>query len=122
MRPTAHNHTHDHQGDGTVINAILGRASFFGRGRTQLAPRRTCALVVPVFEGSDPYDLRFTDIKRETLPTSGQDARCQPSLGRPSGRGQAAFFQRSTLVLPDLEEEMIGAKQRLDLGDWIWWI
>jgi Protein of unknown function (DUF3108) len=33
----------------------------------QLARRGTCALVVPVFDGSGLYDLRFTDVKRETL-------------------------------------------------------
>jgi hypothetical protein len=33
----------------------------------QLARRGTCALVVPVFDGSGLYDLRFADVKRETL-------------------------------------------------------
>jgi len=33
----------------------------------QLARSGTCALVVPVFDGIGLYDLRFTDVKRETL-------------------------------------------------------
>jgi Protein of unknown function (DUF3108) len=33
----------------------------------QLATRGTCTLVVPVFDGSALYDLRSTDVKRETL-------------------------------------------------------
>jgi len=37
----------------------------------QLARRGTCALVVPLFDGSGLYDLRFTDIKRETLTANG---------------------------------------------------
>ncbi len=37
----------------------------------QLAQRGTCALVVPVFDGSGLYKLRFTDGKRETLSADG---------------------------------------------------
>ena len=33
----------------------------------QLAQRGTCALVIPVFDGSGLYNLRFSDVKRETL-------------------------------------------------------
>ncbi len=37
----------------------------------QLAHGGTCALVVPVFDGSNVYNLRFTDLKRETLAADG---------------------------------------------------
>ncbi|MGC2199365.1 MAG: DUF3108 domain-containing protein [Stellaceae bacterium] len=37
----------------------------------QLAQRGTCALVIPVFDGSGLYNLRFTDVKRETLSADG---------------------------------------------------
>jgi hypothetical protein len=37
----------------------------------QLAQRGTCTLVVPVFDGSGLYKLRFTDVKRETLSADG---------------------------------------------------
>jgi hypothetical protein len=80
----------DYQGDGTVINAstrssaehLLLVAAEQVRGTVdqltayfllerQLARRGTCALVVPVFDGSGLYDLRFTDTKRETLTANG---------------------------------------------------
>ena len=76
----------DYRGDDTVINAAtptsgespLLVAAAQVRGTVdqltayfllerQLARRGTCALVVHVFDGSGLYDLRFTDIKRETL-------------------------------------------------------
>lgn len=37
----------------------------------QLARRGTCALVVRVFDGAGFYNLRFTDVKRETLSADG---------------------------------------------------
>ena len=37
----------------------------------QLAQRGTCTLVVPVFDGSGLYTLRFTDVTRETLSADG---------------------------------------------------
>ena len=37
----------------------------------QLASRGTCALVVPVFDGSGLYNLRFTDVKRDLLTADG---------------------------------------------------
>lgn len=40
----------------------------------QVARRGTCALVVAVFDGGGLYDLRFTDVRRETLaPDSYQN-------------------------------------------------
>jgi hypothetical protein len=36
-----------------------------------LAQRGTCALVVPVFDGSALYNVRFTDIKSEALSADG---------------------------------------------------
>ena len=80
----------DYQGDGTVINSstpssaknLLLAAAQQVRGSVdqltaylllerQLASRGTCALVVPVFDGSGLYNLRFTDIKRDLLTADG---------------------------------------------------
>jgi Protein of unknown function (DUF3108) len=41
------------------------------RWRGQLAQHGTCWVIVPVFNGSGLYNLRFTDIKRETLSADG---------------------------------------------------
>lgn len=38
---------------------------------TQLAHGGSCSLVVPVFDGSGFYNLRFSDLKRETLSADG---------------------------------------------------
>jgi Protein of unknown function (DUF3108) len=76
----------DYAGDGTVTNAAAPPSAespvFVSaqqlRGTVdqltayfilehQLAHRGTCALVVPVFDGSGLYNLRFTDVKREIL-------------------------------------------------------
>jgi hypothetical protein len=76
----------DYPGDGTVINSstrpsaenLLLVAAQQVRGTVdqltayfllerQLARRGTCGLVVPVFDGSGLYNLRFTDIKQEML-------------------------------------------------------
>jgi hypothetical protein len=37
----------------------------------QLARRGTCALVVPIFDGAGLDDLRFSDLKEETLSADG---------------------------------------------------
>ena len=37
----------------------------------KLAQHGTCRVVVPVFDGSGLYNLRFTDVKRETLSADG---------------------------------------------------
>jgi hypothetical protein len=80
----------DYRGDGTVINVsappsadrpflvaaeqIRGTVdqltAYFILER-QLADRGTCALVVPVFDGSGFYNIRFTDVKREALSADG---------------------------------------------------
>lgn len=80
----------DYRGDGIVINASTqpstGRPLLVSadqiRGTVdqltayflverQVAHRGTCAMVVPVFDGSGLYNLRFTDVKRETLSADG---------------------------------------------------
>ena len=80
----------DYRGDGTVINSstppsvenLLLIAGQQMRGTVdqltaylllerQLASRGTCALVVPVFDGSGLYNLRFTDVKRDLLTADG---------------------------------------------------
>jgi hypothetical protein len=45
----------------------------------QLARRGTCALVVPVFDGSGIYNLRFTDIKREMLTADSYQNFARPT-------------------------------------------
>ena len=37
----------------------------------QLAGGGNCSLVIPVFDGSGFYNLRFTDLKRDTLSDDG---------------------------------------------------
>jgi len=87
----------DYRGDGTVINSstppsvenLLLIAGQQMRGTVdqltaylllerQLASRGTCALVVPVFDGSGLYNLRSTDVKRETLSADGYQAFAGP--------------------------------------------
>ena len=76
----------DYRGDDAVINAstpssaerplliaaeqvrgTVDQLTAYFLVERQLARRGTCALVVPVFDGSGLYDLRFTDVKRENL-------------------------------------------------------
>ena len=76
----------DYRTDGTVINASTSSSPGWAssipaaqiRGTVdqltayfllerQLAQRGTCALVVPTFDGSALYNVRFTDIKSEVL-------------------------------------------------------
>ena len=80
----------DYRGDGTVINAssppsagrpllvaaqqisgTVDQLSAYFILEHQLARRGTCALVVPVFDGSGFYNLRFKDATRETLAADG---------------------------------------------------
>jgi hypothetical protein len=88
----------DYRGDGTVINGSTppstGRPLFVAaeqiRGTVdqltayfllerQLAHGGTCALVVPVFDGSGLYNLRFTDARREVLSADGYQNFAGPS-------------------------------------------
>jgi hypothetical protein len=80
----------DYRGDGTVIDAspppsaerpllvaaeqmrgTVDQLTAYFLIERQLANRGTCALVVPVFDGAGLYNLRFTDVKRETLSPDG---------------------------------------------------
>jgi len=45
----------------------------------QLAQRGGCALVVPVFDGSALYNVRFTDIKSEALSADGYQNFARPT-------------------------------------------
>jgi Protein of unknown function (DUF3108) len=80
----------DYRSDGTAINVSATPSSerpffiaaeqirgtvdqltaFFLLER-QLARHGTCGIVVPVFDGSGLYNLRFTDVKREILSADG---------------------------------------------------
>jgi Protein of unknown function (DUF3108) len=53
-----------------VRNTVDQLTAYF-RLEHQLARRGTCALVVPVFDGAGLYDLRFNDLKEETLSADG---------------------------------------------------
>lgn len=80
----------DYRGDGTVIKAsalpaaggplpvaaeqihgTIDQLTAYFLLERQVAYRGTCRLVVPVFDGSGLYNLRFTDLKRETLSADG---------------------------------------------------
>jgi uncharacterized protein DUF3108 len=76
----------DYRGDGSVANVLTPPSSerpvfvaaeqvrgtvdqltaYFLEER-QLAQHGTCGIVIPVFDGSELYNLRFTDLKRENL-------------------------------------------------------
>ncbi len=49
------------------IQDTVDQLTAFFMVERQLAQRGTCTLTVPVFDGSGLYDLRFTDVKQETL-------------------------------------------------------
>ena len=57
----------------------------------QLASRGTCALVVPVFDGGGFYNLRFSDVKRETLSAD--------SYQRFAGETQVCQVSREEIVV-----------------------
>jgi hypothetical protein len=107
----------DYRGDGDVINAskpvaaekrVLVSAeqmrgtvdqltAFFILER-QLAQGGNCALVVPVFDGSGRYNLRFSDLKRETLSADGYQ--------KFAGPAQICEVTREDIVVdPDKNED-----------------
>jgi len=118
----------DYRTDGTVINASTpsspGWASAIPaaqiRGTVdqltayfllerQLAQRGTCALVVPVFDGSALYNVRFTDIKSEVLAAdsyqnfAGQTQLCQlvrEEILRNPGQGEDTYQQGKVWYAP----------------------
>jgi Protein of unknown function (DUF3108) len=88
----------DYRGDGTVINAsvpppsgppfVVGADQIHGTVdqltayflvEHQLARRGTCTMIVPVFDGSGLYNLRFTDLGPETLSADGYQVFSGPS-------------------------------------------
>jgi len=105
----------DYRRDGAVINASASTAPPFSvsaeqiRGTVdqltayfilerQLARRSTCSLVVPVFDGSGYYNLRFTDIGREALSSDGYQ-----NFAGPSNVCQVA--REDIVVNPDRNED-----------------
>jgi hypothetical protein len=107
----------DYRGDGTVISVappgLAGRAlrvspqqirgtvdqltAYFILER-QLARAGACALDVPVYDGSGFYNLRFTDLKRETLSAD--------SYQNFSGLSQVCQVTRQDIVVnPDRNED-----------------
>lgn len=107
----------DYRPNGTVINVAPPRSperplfvaekqiqdtvdqltAFFMVER-QLAQRGTCALTVPVFDGGGLYDLRFTDVKRETLSADSHQNFAGPT--------QVCSVKREDLVVnPDHNED-----------------
>lgn len=88
----------DYRSDGVVIDASMplspGRSFSVPAGlirgtvdqltayfllERQLSQRGTCALVVPVFDGSALYNLRFTDLKSEALSADGYQSFTGPT-------------------------------------------
>jgi hypothetical protein len=80
----------DYRRDGTVINAsapaptarpffvsaeqirgAVDQLTAYFTVERQVAQRGVCSLVIPVFDGSGYYNLRFTDVGRETLSSDG---------------------------------------------------
>jgi len=118
----------DYRTDGTVINASTpsspGWASSIPaaqiRGTVdqltayfllerQLAQRGTCALVVPVFDGSALYNVRFTDIISEVLAAdsyqnfAGPTQLCQlvrEEILRNPGQGEDTYQQGKVWYAP----------------------
>jgi Protein of unknown function (DUF3108) len=118
----------DYRTDGTVINAPTlsspGWASTMPaaqlRGTVdqltayfllerQLAQRRTCTLVVPVFDGSALYNVRFTDIKSEVLAADGYQNFAGPTqlcqvvreeILRNPGQGEDTYQQGKVWYAP----------------------
>jgi len=106
----------DYRGEGTVINvsspAPAGRPFLVAAQQTrgtvdqlsaylilehQLAHRGTCALVVPVFDGSGLYNLRFSDVTRETLAADGYQ--------NFAGQTQVCAVTREEIVLNPSHDE-----------------
>jgi hypothetical protein len=88
----------DYRGDGTVINAsapppagrpfvvaaeqmhgTVDQMTAYFLVERQLARGGTCTMVIPVFDGSGLYNLRFTDLGSETLSADGHQAFAGPS-------------------------------------------
>jgi len=109
----------DYRSDGAVINASMplslgrsfsvvavlfhgnvGQLTAYFLLEHQLAQRGTCALVVPVFDGSAHYNVRFTDIKSDTLSAdsyqnfAGPTQLCQiirEEIRRNPGQGEDTY-------------------------------
>lgn len=107
----------DYGRDGTVINASTSGSAtrpFFVSAQQingtvdqltayfmlehQLAQRSTCSLVVPVFDGSGYYNLRFSDLGREELSPD--------RLQNFAGPAEACKVAREDIVInPDRNED-----------------
>ena len=85
-----HHYGVDYSGDGTVTNVsaapstkrpllvaaerirgTVDQLTAYFWAERQLAEHGTCRVIVPVFDGSGLYTLRFTDVKREILSADG---------------------------------------------------
>jgi hypothetical protein len=82
-----------------IRGSVDQRTAYFLLER-QLAQRCTCAVVVPVFDGSALYNVRFADIKSETLAAdnyqnfAGPTQLCQvisEEIVRNPGQGEDAY-------------------------------
>lgn len=107
----------DYRGDGAVVDVsgpppsgrpllvaepqirdTVDQLTAFLMVERQLAQRGACALTVRVFDGSGLYDLRFTDVKRETLSADGYQNFAGPT--------QVCGVKRENLVVgPDHDDE-----------------
>jgi Protein of unknown function (DUF3108) len=107
----------DYRGDGTVIKASLqspagqpllaaaqqmhgtvDQLTAYFQIERQLARGGGCSLVIPVFDGSGLYNLRFTDLKREALSAD--------KYQNFSGPSQVCEVERADIVVnPDRNED-----------------
>ena len=118
----------DYRTDGTVINAstpsspawvpsipatqirgTVDQLTAYFLLERQLAQRGTCALVVPVFDGSALYNVRFTDIKSEVLAADGNQNFAGPTqlcqvvreeVLRNPGQGEDTYQQGKVWYAP----------------------
>jgi hypothetical protein len=90
-----------------LIRGTVDQLTAYFLPERQLAERGGCALVVPVFDGSALYNVRFTDIKSEALSANGYQNFAVPdpalpdnSRGDPpqSGSGRGHVSTREGLV------------------------
>ncbi len=80
------------------IRGTVDQLTAFFMVERQVAQRGTCKLTIPVFDGGGFYDLRFTDVKLETLSADGYQ--------NFTGPAQVCTVERNDVVLnPDRNED-----------------
>jgi Protein of unknown function (DUF3108) len=102
----------DYRGDGTLtkiatrrpwvaaekVRGTVDQLTAYFLVERQIALRGSCAAVVPVFDGSGLYNLRFSDLKRETLSPDRYQKFAGPSQ-------VCEVVREDTVVNPDRNED-----------------